>query len=163
MTAVTTYYLEMNSPSELIEKTNSKGLNLLEVRVDQFEFNRFLYQYIGGPWEWTDKLSLPDDEWKQYVENPNLRTWVAYFDGAIAGYFELLATDDGDTEIAYFGLSSPFIGRGFGGYLLSEAIKCAWQMPSTRRVFVHTCTLDHESALRNYQARGLKIYKEETE
>lgn len=91
MAAVTTYYLEMNSPSELIEKTNSKGLNLVEVGVDQFKFNQFLYQYIGGPWKWTDKLSLPDDEWKQYVENPNLRTWVAYFNGAIAGYFELLA------------------------------------------------------------------------
>lgn len=72
-------------------------------------------------------------------------------------------TDNGNTEIAYFGLAAPFIGRGFGGYLLSEAIKCAWQIPSTRRVFVHTCTLDHESALRNYQARGLKVYKEETE
>jgi hypothetical protein len=28
-------------------------------------------------------------------------------------------------------------------------------------VWVHTCTLDAPTALANYQARGLRIYKEE--
>jgi hypothetical protein len=28
---------------------------------------------------------------------------------------------------------------------------------------VHTCSIDHPSALANYQARGLRIYREEVE
>ena len=31
-----------------------------------------------------------------------------------------------------------------------------------KRVWVHTCTLDHENALKNYLARGMKIYNKET-
>ncbi len=160
---VTTYYLEMNSPVELLKKTEARGLTLVEAKINEFKFNRFLYQLIGEQWQWTDKLSLSDEEWKAYVENPNLRTWVAYCEGAIAGYFELHADNTGDTEIVYFGLAPNFIGKGLGGYLLSEAISIAWEMPTAKRVWVHTCSLDHESALANYKARGLKLYKEETE
>ncbi len=163
MTDVTTYYLEMKSESELIEKPDSRGVNIVEVQIDDFQFNKFLYQYIGGPWQWTDKLDIPDSQWKEYVNDPNLRTWVAYYKGAIAGYFELYAKDSGDTEIAYFGLAESFIGRGFGGFLLSQAITCGWRIRSTKRIWLHTCTLDHPSALKNYQARGLKIYKTETQ
>ncbi len=159
MTEVVTYYLEMHSRSELIEKTDAKGLNLVEAEIDEYRFNKFLYQYVGEPWQWTDKLGLSDSEWKEYVEHPSVRTWVAYYKGSVAGYFELFASDDGNTEISYFGLAKPFIGKGFGGYLLSQAIVCAWSIKSTNRVWVHTCTLDHHSALSNYQARGFKIYK----
>ncbi len=160
---VTTYHLEMNSITELNEKADSKGLNVVEAEIDEYKFNRFLYEYVGSPWEWTDKLSQSDSEWADYVENPNLRTWVAYQRGAIAGYFELLSKGDGTTEIMYFGLAEPFIGKGLGGYLLSQAIKNAWSMESTSRVYVHTCSLDHESALSNYKARGFTLYKTETE
>ena len=31
----------------------------------------------------------------------------------------------------------------------------------TERVWVHTCSLGHPSALKNYQARGFTIYKTE--
>ena len=30
-----------------------------------------------------------------------------------------------------------------------------------KRVWVHTCTLDHPNALRNYIARGMNIFKKE--
>mgnify|MGYP001605807776 FL=1 len=66
-------------------------------------------------------------------------------------------------EIAYFGLAEDFIGRGFGGYLLTRAIESAWAWEGTRRVWVHTCTLDHPSALNNYMSRGMQIYKKEIE
>jgi len=51
---------------------------------------------------------------------------------------------------------------GFGGYLLTHAIRSAWDSGATR-VWVHTCTLDHPSALANYVARGMKVYRTETE
>jgi GNAT superfamily N-acetyltransferase len=69
--------------------------------------------------------------------------------------------DQSGVEIAYFGLLPAFIGRGLGGALLTNAIEEAWQM-SPERVWVHTCTLDHPSALANYQARGMEVYKVES-
>jgi GNAT superfamily N-acetyltransferase len=57
-----------------------------------------------------------------------------------------------------------FIGRGLGGALLTSAIEEAWRMsPPIYRVWVHTCDLDHPAALANYQARGMVVYKQETE
>jgi GNAT superfamily N-acetyltransferase len=96
------------------------------------------------------------------VESDQHQTWVAYQQGAIAGYFELHRQGD-EVEILYFGLAPQFIGKGLGGFLLSEAIAKAWQWQGANRVWVHTCTLDHPHALKNYQARGFRIYKEEVE
>ena len=31
-----------------------------------------------------------------------------------------------------------------------------------KRVWVHTCSLDHKNALNNYIARGMKVFKKET-
>lgn len=162
MSQVTIYYLEMNSPSALKEKTGSSGLDIRECEVKQFQFNKFLYQLVGGAWEWTDKLSWSDEEWKAFAENDDLRTWVAYDRGSPAGYYELQRQEGGDVEVVYFGLAPNFIGRGFGSYLLSQALKSAWEWDGTKRVWLHTCTLDHPNALRNYQARGMEIYKTET-
>ena len=94
------------------------------------------------------------------LKNDNLRLWVGHFKGSPAGYFELQNVA-GDIQIAYFGLAQPFIGKGLGGALLSKAIREAWDW-GAKRVWVHTCSLDHPFALKNYQARGLKIYKKET-
>jgi GNAT superfamily N-acetyltransferase len=52
-----------------------------------------------------------------------------------------------------------FVGKGLGGGLLSAAIENAWGA-ETNRVWVHTCSLDHPNALKNYQARGFQIYRE---
>ena len=163
MSDVITYYLEMNTLSELNPKLESRDLIVTEVEIKNFRFNRFLYQYIGEPWGWTDKLTHSDESWKAYAESPMLSTYVAYYRGAIAGYFELQNTPSGDVEIMYFGLAEDFIGKGFGGYFLTCAIKSAWSLPDTKRVWLHTCSLDHLSALQNYQARGFKIYKEEVD
>lgn len=84
---------------------------------------------------------------------------MAYYDGSVAGYFEL-ATRDQEVKIDYFGLVAPFIGRGLGGPLLTRTLQEAWRL-APKRVWVHTCTLDHEAALANYQARGMSLYKTE--
>ena len=161
MTKVTTYYLEMRSASLLNESNDTRQLEVCEAQIKQYQLNRFLYQFIGEAWQWVDKLSWSDGQWQEYVVRENLRTWVAYDSGSPAGYYELEQTEDGDTEIAYFGLASNFIGKGYGGCLLSHAIKSAWSWPGTKRVWLHTCTLDHPHALNNYLAHGMEIYREE--
>jgi GNAT superfamily N-acetyltransferase len=163
LSSVSTYYLEMTSVGALKASPAVGGLTITEVEIDQPPFNRFLYQLVGGPWQWVDKLELSDEQWRRYVENEHLRTWVAYHRGAIAGYYELQQQPDDTVEIMYFGLAPGFIGLGFGGYLLTHALRSAWAWGNTRRVWVHTCSLDHPRALANYQARGLRLYDTEVE
>ena len=163
MTDISIFNLEMTDRSQLKPKHDANGLTVVEVKIKQYQFNRFLYQFVGAAWEWTDKLALSDSQWQEYSEADNLHLFVAYKDGAPAGYFELQQQGDTTVEIMYFGLGERFIGKGFGGYLLTEAIEQAWSLPNTRRVWVHTCSLDHPSALQNYQARGFSLFRTDTE
>ena len=63
-------------------------------------------------------------------------------------------------EIAYFGILEEFRSKKYGSYLLSNAIKSKLK-DGAKRVWVHTCSLDHENAIKNYLARGMKVFKEE--
>jgi ribosomal protein S18 acetylase RimI-like enzyme len=161
MDSVTITYLEMKSADQLRPKcVNDPRFRVMEASVKQWELNRFLYELVGRDWNWRDKLPWSESQWRSYVESDDLRTFVAYYDGSPAGYYELRTTG-GEIEIAYFGLSPKFIGQGFGGALLTNAIEEAWRMHPSR-VWLHTCTLDHPSALKNYLARGMTVYNVET-
>lgn len=152
------YYLEMLSPEALRPKyVSDPEFRVLETAVSQPSFNKYLYRAVGRSWQWNDKLRWTDEQWRDYVADANLRTWVAYKVGTPAGYFELQKQEGDHIEIVYFGLMPDFIGHGLGGALLTEAITQAWNWGASR-VWVHTCTLDHPGALANYQARGLTLY-----
>ena len=160
MPEVTTYYLEMTSPDALRASADNRELTVTETEIKDYTFNRYLYRTIGKQWQWIDRMVWTDRQWQQAIENDQLRTWVAYCRGTPAGYYELHRQDD-EVEINYFGLMPGFIGQGFGGHLLTHAIRSAWDWPGTQRVWVHTCSLDHPTALANYQARGLSVYRTE--
>jgi GNAT superfamily N-acetyltransferase len=145
-------------------------------RVREFKernwiFNRDMYVAVGETWKWIDKRPWTNERWNEYASDPNLRTFAAYYDNALAGYYELRRGDapstpshhdehNGEVEIAYFGLLPDFIGRGLGSALLTSAIKNAWAWaPTPSRIWVHTCNRDHPNALNNYQAKGFRIYK----
>ena len=154
-------YVEMLSPQELKPKrSDDPRFRIERMTVPQWRFNRFLYGFIGEGWNWTDKNVWSDEQWRAYVESPNLQTFVAYYDGSIAGYFEIERQPDNSVEITYLGLVSAFIGRGFGGALVTRAVEEAWKL-NVSRVWLHTCTLDHPAALNNYLARGFTIFKTE--
>ncbi len=93
-----------------------------------------------------------------YISNKNLKTFVLQKDNDLVGYFELILNNN-NCEIAYFGILEEFIGKGYGGYLLSEALRIGFK--SASRIWVHTCSLDHPNAIENYKARGMKIFKTE--
>ena len=122
--------------------------------------NRFLYALVGADWRWTDKSPWTDAQWREYAEADQMRTFLAFLDGSIAGYYELHREPVGDVEIAIFGLAPKFVGKGYGGALLTDALEQAWGM-KPGRVWLHTCTEDHPSALPNYLARGMIVYKSE--
>ncbi|HME87691.1 MAG TPA: GNAT family N-acetyltransferase [Chthoniobacterales bacterium] len=162
-TLVTTYF-EMCAPDQLRPKRAYARFRVREIEHRDWRFNREMYFRVGEQWCWIDKRRWTDKQWIKYASVPELRTFAAYYDDALAGYYELRLDDDGDVEIAYFGLLPEFIGHGLGGALLTSAIEQAWKiLPKPSRVWVHTCNRDHPQALANYQARGMSIYKiEET-
>lgn len=160
---VTTTYLEMREPSQLRRAREAvTAAQVIRAEIPSPALNRFLYTAVGGDWHWIDRLSWSYARWQEYLERPQVQTWVLYLRGTVAGYIELEAQQGGDVEIAYFGLIREFIGQGLGAYLLTIGIEKAWLVPDTRRVWVHTCTLDGAQALANYQARGMTIYKIES-
>ena len=89
-------------------------------------------------------------------------TYVLKFKEDLAGYFELILHPvKEEVEIAYLGLLEEYQNKKLGSYLLSKAIKNSF-LYNPKRVWVHTCSLDHKNALNNYIARGMKIFKTET-
>ena len=162
---IITTYLEMRSPEQLRPRRADERFEVRELKQRDWRFNRDLYFRVGEQWRWIDRRSWSDQQWRQYAHAPELRTFAAHYDDALAGYYELRRDDEGGIEIAYFGLLAEFVGRGLGGTLLTSAIEEAWRTsPKPERVWVHTCNRDHAQALANYQARGMIIYKiEESE
>ncbi len=136
---------------------------LLEAKRPAPELSAFFYRLIGASWHWTGKLAWTDDEWRAWVERPEHHLLSCWVDGVPAGYVEFEQQTDGSVEIAYFGLVSEFHGVGLGGWLLSQAIDFAWGLAGTKRVWLHTCSLDGPAALANYQARGFEIVEVETD
>jgi len=153
----------MTTPSELRPSLEpAPPVEIRRATVVSPELGRFLYTAAGGNWYWIDRLSWSYEQWLERLSHPRVETWVMYEGGTPAAYFELDGIADGDVEIAYLGVLPAFMGRGLGGWLLTEAIRRAWAM-GTRRVWVHTCTLDAPHALANYRARGMRVSKEHVE
>jgi ribosomal protein S18 acetylase RimI-like enzyme len=122
---------------------------------------RRLYTEVGRDYHWVDRLAWTDEEITRYLADPALELWVLQEAGETAGYFELRRDDNGAVEIAYFGLLPAFTGRGLGKFMLTEAATRSWAR-GANRVWLHTSSLDHSSALSNYLARGFSIWKQET-
>ena len=62
--------------------------------------------------------------------------------------FFAIAIQDGSFQIAHFGFTPTFLGRGLGKAMLSEAANRAWSLGASR-VWLQTCTLDDPAALPN--------------
>jgi GNAT superfamily N-acetyltransferase len=159
---VTRTYLELRSPTDLRPVAAPEPAPRIE-RLGQCpaSFYRYLYAEVGRAFRWTDRLAWSDETIRAHLATPGLSLWLLSWEGGPGGYFELKPHDDGSVEIAYFGLLPEYIGRGWGKYLLSEAVRQAWRERPTR-VWLHTCTLDHPAALPNYLERGFRAVREES-
>src|SRR6476661_5501178 len=136
-TLVTRTYLELRSPEDLRPAPTPRPAPRIE-RVGHCppSFYRYLYAEVGRAFHWTDRLRWSDDTIRAHLATPGLTLWLLIWDGAPAGYFELKPHDDGSIEIAYFGLLPEYFGRGWGKYLLTEAVREAWRAGPSR-VWLH--------------------------
>ena len=156
-------YLELKNLAEFNEvEKPSNNYSIKLVNPKNLQLNKFFYKNIGKNCHWVDRLIWTDLDWTRYVSDEKLFTYILKHKNEISGYFELIfSKDKKEAEIAYFGILEEYFGKKLGGHLLSEAIKYSFIM-GCKRVWVHTCSLDHENALRNYLSRGMKIFKSET-
>jgi len=163
METIARNYLEIKSLNQLSEiKKPGDNYSLNQVLPNDFQLNKFFYKQIGKNYQWFDRLIWTDKNWIEYVSNSNLFTFVLKDNEEIAGFFELIYHKNrSETEITYFGLLKEYFGKKLGGYMLSEAIKKSFSF-NVKRVWVHTCSLDHKNAKKNYLSRGMKIFNIET-
>ena len=156
-------YLEIKSLKDLNDSKTSIYEHSLEL-VDSadFQLNKFFYKNIGKNHRWVDRLVWSDKQWIEYTSDKKVKTYILKKRNDLAGYFELIFHKDlNEVEIAYLGLLNEYQNQNLGSHLLSSAIKKSFSK-QTKRVWVHTCSLDHKNALNNYISRGMKIFKKET-
>ena len=155
-------YLEINSLQDLNEENyNLDGYSLDLLDPINFQLNKFFYKNVGKKHRWIDRLIWSEEEWIDYVSSEKVKTYVLKNEEDPIGFFELIFhTKNKEVEIAYLGILEEYQNKKLGSYLLSEAIKKSFVI-NIERVWVHTCSLDHKNALKNYISRGMKIFKTE--
>jgi len=157
------YYLEIHSSKE-IKKIKQLPLDFEILKLDppNFELNKFFYKNIGKKHRWIDRLVWTDIKWINYVEDKKVDTFILKKEDDMVGYFELIYHNGRDEiEIAYLGLLEEYLNKKLGSFLLHSALRKSF-LKNPKRVWVHTCSLDHKNALKNYLSRGMKVFKEET-
>ena len=163
ITKVDRKYLEIDSPDKInLSEKPQNSCKIEKKNPPDFQINKFFYKKIGKSYRWIDRLVWNDTKWMDYTNNSNLETYILTENEDLIGFFELLFhPETRKCEVAYFGILDQFIGKKYGGYLLSEALKLGFRK-NTKKVWLHTCSLDHKHALKNYLGRGMKIFKSET-
>lgn len=161
--------LEMRSPPPsrgappLLE-----GAEIRRVPNPDLDWYRRLYRRVGEPWLWFSRLRLGDEALAAIIQHESVAIWTVSMVGvkgdAISdeGLLELDFREPGECELAFFGLSAAFTGHGVGRHLMTRAIAEAWQQPISR-FWVHTCTLDHPSALGFYIRSGFTPIRRQIE
>jgi ribosomal protein S18 acetylase RimI-like enzyme len=156
------FYLHIFSINDLI-KSDYKQINLEVIleKKPKIDICKFFYKEVGRDFFWRDRLKWRDQDWLDYINNDFFKLYILKYNNKFAGYYELLYDPKNSSmEIPYFGIFKEFYGKGIGGYLLTHAILSSFEQ-KINKVWVHTCTLDHPNALKNYLARGMKIFKTE--
>lgn len=118
-----------------------------------------LYHAVGDKFNWVDRTLIPQDELIRLIQSDHTEIFVLQCNREPAGFVEFDITHPDETEIVYFGLCEAYTGRKIGFPFLLWAVDHAWKRP-LRKVWLHTCDLDHPAALPVYQKAGFVIFKE---
>lgn len=156
-------HLEMSEPAPLRPEQPLQDVTLRAIEAPETYWYRELFQRIGGDdWLWFSRLELSDEALEGIIRHSAVDVYALEFAGADEGLLELDFRQDGACELAFFGVSQALIGRGAGRYLMNRAIELAWRR-AIHRFHVHTCTLDHPSAIGFYVRSGFTPVRQQVE
>ena len=116
-----------------------------------------MFREVGADWLWFSRLFMADEELAATLGHPDVDIQVVQRDGKDVGILELDFRVADQCELTFMGLTAECTGKGLGRALMSRAVSLAWARPITR-MWVHTCTYDHPSALGFYMKAGFKPY-----
>ena len=155
------YFLDYIFDETEIVLNLNRNFKIEKDKTKNFELNKFFYKQIGKDHFWRDRLVWTDKEWRKYISNKNFETWIMKKGNELVGYYEREYHEDkNEVELINMGVLREFRGKKLGSNLLTHVLKKARE-EKISRVWVHTCSLDHQNALKNYKSRNFKIFREE--
>jgi len=117
---------------------------------------RALFRRVGAPWLWFSRLVIDEAALLKIIHDPAVQVFAAIDAAGIeVGFLELDFRQNAACEICYFALIPELAGRGLGRWLMAEALARGWGK-DIKRVWLHTCSLDHQSALNFYRKQGFE-------
>jgi len=157
---VTVYYLEMLARPQRSVQPPIDELTVLHVASPSVPYYRFLYDAVGRDYHWLSRRKLSDAELATILGDSANELYVLHVAGSPAGFSELGCRKPDDLELVQFGLMPGFTGQGLGKWFLHWTLEKAWSY-EPKRLWLHTCTLDHPAAVPLYQQAGFVQFREE--
>ncbi len=151
-------YLEMTAPPGERTLPDRCDLSLEKVNLPDLDWYRGIYRAIGEQWLWFSRLRITDNALRDILESQLTEVYVLRSKGKDIGLFELDLTNFPDIEVAFFGTVPDQYGAGAGRWMMTHGLRLAWAK-SPKRVWLHTCNLDHPAALPFYVRTGFEPYK----
>jgi GNAT superfamily N-acetyltransferase len=144
-------------------RSDSAGAwTLRRVEMPPLDWFRDLYRRVGEEWLWISRIRMPDAELAAIIQSPLMEIYALAHEGGDEGLLELDFREPGQCEFVSFGVTEKLVGTGAGRWLMNRALEFAWSRPVTR-VWLHTCTFDHSSALAFYQRSGFRPFRRQVE
>ncbi len=154
--------LQMYAPPVARAARNDAPWRIRAVPRPDVNWYRELFARVGSEWLWFSRLAMPPAQLASILHDPGVEVHALSLGGVDEGLLELDFRDAGECEVAFFGLTAALLGQGAGRALMNLALERAWARP-IRRVWVHTCTLDHPGALAFYLRSGFVAYNRRVE
>lgn len=155
-TIVTTLEMRQRPP---LRPTPPSPLRLIRWNQPSAAKYRTLFRRVGEPWLWFSRLAMDEVTLLAIIHDPSIEVYAVIDPAGIeVGMLELDFRHAGACELSYVGLIPQLAGKGHGRWLMAEAMSRAWR-PGITRAWLHTCTLDHPSALNFYRAQGFVAIK----
>src|SRR5215212_4928357 len=99
---LTRTYLDMLFRSEFRPKLSwDPCFSVREATERNGELSQALYLNVGARWGWNDQAHWSSAQWAPYAQDESRRTFVAYYNEALAGYFELVRRPQNEIEVPY--------------------------------------------------------------
>jgi GNAT superfamily N-acetyltransferase len=155
-------YLQMTARPPLRPEPDAPSWRVERLGREHVRRYRALFHHVGDEYLWASRLVAPDEDLEALLTDARVELYALTIDGRDEGILELDFRVDGECELSLFGVATALLHTGAGRWLMNRGIEFAWARP-IERFWLHTCTLDHPSALAFYKRTGFEPYERKVE